>query len=254
MTFDVLAIRTADQDAGTMYPVIGGDGLSVVLDESDGDDLLVVEATALTVGELTATGLRRINRVQQIKVDTIISDSRVAMACAKLDRGGGWVGFDESASVMDRGLNIFAKARAAYRNKGNGNNGKMLVGHVRFPWLSQVGGRPRQRLLGEECLRMVLGENCGGGRRLLAVDVTLPKTVDSLHVAQTIARRAARFRLEQTDVPDEHVDALHALVAAERLVPEPTRFAMYTIPSVFDANPRTAFPVRSTAESERLKQ
>ena len=249
MAFDVFAIRTADQGGGTLYPVFGEDCLLIEWEESDGDGPLVVEATALTVGELTATGLRRINRVQQIKADTIVSESRVAIACAKFDKGSGWVGFDERAPATDRGPHVGAKARAGRRE-----NSRMLVGHIRFPWLSQVGGRPRQRLLGEECLRMVLGENCGGCKRLLAVDLTLTKTADSLHVAQTIVQRAARFCLEHTEVRDEHVDAFQALLAAERLVPEPTRFAMYKMPTFCDADPRTVFPVRSVGTSARLKR
>jgi hypothetical protein len=229
-----------------MYPVIGGDDWPVELEERDGDDLLVLEATALAVGELTASGIRHIERVQQIKAVIVISDSRVAIACVKFDKGGGWVGHGGGAAVMALGLNAISKARAAHRRKG-----KMLVGQVRFPWLSQVGACPRQRLLGEESLRMVLGENCGEAKRILAVDLTLPKNIDALHVSQTIAQRAARFRLEHTDVRDEHVGAFQALMAAERLSAEPKRFAMYKMPSFFNANPQTAFPVRSTKESAR---
>jgi hypothetical protein len=107
------------------------------------------------------------------------------------------------------------------------------------------GGGFRKRA--EEQLRLILGEVSGVTERLMALDLTFPRVVDSLHVAQEIVHRAARFRLEHTNVSDTDVDALQALTGAERLVPEAKCFAMYTMPSYRSARPDRQWTTTSTS-------
>jgi hypothetical protein len=219
MGFDVLTIRTPDQGDGAMYPVIGGGQWPIELEEIDGMDIELLDATVLAVGEVSGSGIRPLRRFCQIKADVLITDSRVAIACSRFDKGAG-------ASVLALGLTAISKVRPSDRRRG-----KMLVGHVRFPWLLKVGACPCQGVRGDQQLRLVLGDSWGCSDRLLALDVTLARHVDSLQVAQTIAQRAARFCLEHTAVADEYVETFQNLTCAERLVSESKQFAMYAMPT-----------------------
>ncbi len=202
MAFEVLGIRTTGSDASTLYPVVRRSGRTIDLEAMDGENVRVLPATAVAVGVVCGPGIDQIARYGPVRADIMLTDARVAVACATFEKGG------------------------TFRRR----TGRVLVGHVRFPWLWQVGASPNQGVRGEGQLRLVLAEDVGGDHRTLALDLTLPRDVDSLEAAQVIARRAARFRLEHTDVPPHQGDELRELTRAQRLRPEAKCFAMYTLP------------------------
>jgi hypothetical protein len=236
MGFDVLTVRSAGNDDGAMYPVIGGRKPPIAMEEIDGHDLVVWHATTVAVGEVSGPGILEICRIPQIKADVVLTDSRVAVVCAKYVKalGGLLPGVTDVAGPRHGSA---AGGRLAHRRKT-----RMLVGHVRFPWLSTVGANPGHGVRAEEQVRLTFGENEGGYERLLTLDLTLPQGFDSLEVARTIVRRAAMYRLVYTSVPEADVAAFEALARAGRLVPDAKQFAFYTMPSPVWANPGTAYP------------
>ena len=222
MGFDVLAVRALHSDGGPMYPVIAGGGRSIEMEEPDGADIVTLSATALAVGEVSGPGIRQIGRLGPVRAEVLITGARVVVTCARFDRAGSGHAFGTGEPV---GRGRLVRTLTAHRGQS-----PMLVGHVRYPWLSQVGASPNQGVRGDEQLRLILAAEAGGPERLLALDLTFARPVDSLHVAREIIRRAARHRFEHTAVSDQDVDALRALTGAERLIPESKCFAMYTMP------------------------
>jgi hypothetical protein len=245
--FDVLTVRAVQDDDGILYPVIAGTGRSTAMEEIDGTDIVTLSATALAVGEVVGPGIRQIGRLCPVRAVVLITGARVVVTCPTFDTAGDCHGFGTGEPVGAHGRGLVARTLGAHRRKTT-----MLVGHVRFPWLHQVGASPSQGVRGEEQLRLILGEDAGGTERLSALDLTFPRLVDSLQVAREIVQRAARVRIEHTKTSDQDVEALRALVDAERLVPEAKCFALYTLPGHLNAHPDP--PWTATPLSDVVRQ
>jgi hypothetical protein len=234
MRFDVLTVGAAGPGDGATHLV--GPRLQVPIewDDNDGTDVTVWPATMLAVGIVSGPGVVEIGRIGQIDADVVVTDARVVVVGAKVGQCSGcFTGSDEAAD----GFGVFSDARVGRRKKA-----RVLIGHVRFPWLSTVGASPRAGVRGDDRLRLTFGQKADGAERVLALDLTLPPGVDSLALAQDIVRRAARFRLEHADVLAFEAEAFEALTSAERLVPEAKQLAFYTMPTYESADPLTAYP------------
>jgi hypothetical protein len=228
-----------------MYPVIAGAGRPMELEELDGPDILTLSATALAVGEVSGPGIRQLGRLGPVRAEVLITGARVVVTCARFDKGGGCLAFGTGEPGRPSRRRLVARTLGARRHQA------MLVGHVRFPWLYQVGASPNHGVRGEEQLRLVLGEDVGGAERLMALDLTFPRPVDSLQLAREIVQRAARLRIEHTTLSDEDDAALRALTGAERLVPEAKCFAMYTMPGHQNAHPDPTWMTSPSSEGLR---
>ena len=248
MGYSILAIRTAEEEDGRLYPVVGDDQSPVELEPLDGS-IQRLSGRALMVSEIVAGGLKTVARFKDIKVDLLITESRVALCCDKYEKGGGWVGFGAGAFVAVA-ANGVSKARAAHRRRG-----KMLVGQVRYSWLRCVGYKPKAGFSSSEKLRLgVAVKLADGATRDLLLDVALPKGVDSKAVAHAIVTRAARYRLDHTVVEDEgERRQFEELTDASELArPEPKKFAMYQLPRYFFVSAATAYPAANDARKEAV--
>jgi hypothetical protein len=243
MGYSILAIRTAEDEDGRLYPVVGDDHSPVELESLDGS-IQRLSGRAVMVSELVAGGLKTVARFKDIKVDLLITESRVALCCDKYEKGGGWVGFGAGAFVA-LAANGVSKARAAHRRRG-----KMLVGQVRYSWLRCVGYKPKAGWGSSEKLRLGVAVKLNdGATRELLLDVALPKGVDSKAVARAIVTRAARYRLDHTAIDDgDERRKFEELAAAPQLAPpEPRKFAMYQMPRYFFVSRGTAYPASNVA-------
>ncbi len=176
-----------------ILPVPGPNSDTVLLEERDGPNISQFSARAVRLdlnGSLVA-------KASDIKVGVFITDARVALACSRYQKGGGWYG-GLTAMVL---FNAVSKARAAYKRRG-----KMLVGQVRYPWIQQVGSTSKAGFGSEERLVLDARGADGGNYRLTLV---LPKSIDGALVAASVANRAAAYRL----ACDPSIDP----AAAERL-------------------------------------
>jgi|ERR1035441_1433426 hypothetical protein len=122
MEFSMLAIRTTEDDDGRLYPVPGEDKGSVRSEQWDGEPLRL-GASAVTVQELRAGTWRTLQRLRNVKLDVLITSSRVVVSCSKYDKGGGWIGFGGGGVAFAMAANGVSKARAAHRR-----HGKLRVG------------------------------------------------------------------------------------------------------------------------------
>lgn len=240
MAFNVLTIRdAADDGSDAMYPVVGDESL-VRLSEADGDvDRLV--ATAIEVREVVQNSQRKLLSLRDVKLEVFLTASRVAIACVKYDKGGGWVGFGGAGAAVALTANVVSKARAARRRRG-----KVLVGQVRHQWLAAVGYKPKTGWLSSEEVRLHIVDGTATPPRALLVDLTLPKNVDAAAVAQSIVRSAAAYRLRaDTSFQNAERATFETLSVADRLsAPAPKRFAMYSMPTSYKAHPSNALGSR----------
>jgi hypothetical protein len=199
---------------GLLCPIPGEGTNQIAIEPRDGSQVVEIPVKGLTL-RLNANGSsRRLGAVSDVKVTLYVTDARVAFACSKFDKGGGWIGGIGTMVVF----NSVSKMRAAMRRRG-----KMLVGHVRYPWLDSVGGSPKRGFGDEERLRLVVPPPDGNGWLLL--DLDLPKNVDSPGLAADIARRAARHRIAH----GADAGALASALEARPLVGEKKKFALHEI-------------------------
>jgi hypothetical protein len=236
-SFRVLAVRTADDDDSAMFPVLGDHENLIAFEDLDGDARDHLIGTGLSVQELV--GDKAVERFSgsKLRVDTFITDARVAVACDKYDKGGGWIGLGGGAVVTAAALNAASHALASRRRRG-----KVLVGHVRYPWVNNVGFTSRTGRGRGEAVRIVFKERHGSGDVTKMLDVRLPSDIDAAEVARRIVHRCAAYHLEHTTMAHDVRDKCVALTTAERLEPVPGRFAFYAMPVWYRANPQTAFP------------
>ena len=207
MRYTICTIRPAvapATDDGLLYPVPGAEPDSIGLERRDGSSIRQLFAREISVGP--AASREPILRADDIRARVYVTDSRVAVACTKYDKGGGWIGGPIALT-----LNIVSRTQAAQRRRG-----KTLVGHVRYPWLCGVYAGQARRWGGSELLRLVVdGE---GGR--LHLDLVLPRGADAPAVAVDVLRRAARFRLEyDEDATADQRAELETLARLESLRP-----------------------------------
>jgi hypothetical protein len=214
MTFNVLAVIGPDTPPDPLYPVPGDQPNTVETERGDGTNCTTVPATLIAVYGVQPGRNRRLARLLNIKASIHITDQRVAVACSKFDKGGGFTPLGGLASgAIALTANTVSKARASSRRRG-----KMLVGHVRYPWLLCVGFKEKSGLLSQEVLRLGLVNPAPGESNALFVDLVIPKNLDSKEIARSIAQRAAAYQLADSEnlVPEDR-PRLESLVNAPPL-------------------------------------
>jgi zinc ribbon protein len=249
MSFNVLAVQSGlDPGDGALYPKVSdGTGPEIItLENQDGPNVMRAVATAVRVLEVGETGLKTLVRLREVKIDVYVTDSRLALACEKYDKGGGWVGFGPGGLLVAVTANAVSKARAASRSRG-----KVLVGHLRYPWLRSVGASSKSGVVSSEAIRLEYSEKSSGKVVRKIVELTLPKNIDATLVAQEITRRAAAYRLANYfDMKaEERAKFVSMSEQPPRLQPPPKKFAFVQMPTFYYANAATAFPgPRQSAE------
>jgi hypothetical protein len=209
-----------------LLPVPANQQNSVLLEPRDGNNVMTLTARGVRL-ERNGTTVFRCNNV---RINVFITDARVALACSKYDKGGGWIG-SPGAMVM---LNAASKGLAAIRR-----HGKMMVGHVRYPWISGVGSTARQGMGSEE--RLVLDGKADQGTAL-RLTLVLPKDIDGAGVAAEVARRASRYRLQsEADLAADKRNAFATLTSARPLPPGAKNVIQFhRMPSFYFVNSHSA--------------
>lgn len=245
MSFDVLAIRSGlDSGDDVRYPALSdtsGPGI-IAMEPYDGPNVTRVVATAVTVMRVGNPGLKTLTRLRDVKIDVYITDGRLALACEKYDKGGGWVGFGGAAFLVAVAANAVSKARAASRSRG-----KVLAGHIRYPWLKAVGASSKSGFTSTEAIRLEYSEMLSGTPVRKLIELTLPKNIDATLVASEIVRRAAAYRLAY--YPNMTAEAREKFASLSQapprlLQPQPKQFAFCQMPTYFHVSAQTAFPGR----------
>jgi hypothetical protein len=219
----ILAIRPLDEPDDDLYPTPTAQGNSIVLHPDDGERLSVpIQGIELAI--LTNKGHHDLLALDDIRGFLIVTDCRVAVISSKYDKGTRW-----SGGLTAMALNVGSRALAGYKSRGT-----CLVGHVRYAWLSAVGGHTKAGWADTESLRLAVNAEVDGVLRRLHLDVTLPKTQDSTSLARQIAQRAANYRLAANDADSEdELRALQSLAHASRLDSTRGEYALHQFPSSY---------------------
>ena len=234
MAFNILTIRTAEFEDGALYPVLGDERNEIEFEPIDGNNVKVVYATALRVHRQVGTSLVKEVGIAEIKASVYITDSRVAIACTKYDKGGGWRG----ASLAVPVLNLASKARAAHRRKG-----KMLVGHVRYPWVAAVGFSEKAGFGTTDQLRFTVNEKIEGVTRKVIFELDFPKGTDVGALARVIAQRTAAYRLRHDlKLADDERAKFQALTQVGPKAPVAKKFVFFEMPTFWFVSKGTAYP------------
>ncbi len=242
MSFKVLAIRSGE-DTGddALHPLLSDVSQPelIALDAYDGSNVMRAVATAVSVIEVSGNGFKTLVRLRDVKIDIYITDGRLALACEKYDKGGGWVGFGGAGAAIAITANAVSKVRAARRSRG-----KVLVGHIRYPWLKAVGASSKSGFGSAEAIRLEYSQKLSGTAVRRALDLTLPKNIDATLVAEEIAHRAAAYRLAYYPEmkPEARTEFVRLSQAPPKLQPAPRKFAFYHMPTYFYVSAQTAFP------------
>jgi hypothetical protein len=189
-------------EQGLIFPVPGAQKNTVVFEQRDGEAIQSLTAKALEF----KVGNRTMLRVRKVRIDFFITDARLAVACSKYDKGGGWVGGATAMIVF----NAVSKARAKLRSRG-----KMLAGQVRYPWLRWVASTPKTGYTSEETLILHWAAENGTAMMLT---LTLPKNIEASRVAAEIADRAARYRLASEELDAEARAGIEAHLGSQSRV------------------------------------
>jgi len=243
--YNFFTIIDASDDDDALYPVLSGpgDSLPVEITQDDGQIAHFRAARAL-VQQSTTKGLTSvISLPDDIKWEILITDTRVIVYCTKFDKGGGWTGMGAGA-VFALAANAVSKARAAHRRKG-----KVLVAHIRYPWIAAVGGSPKEGWRSAENLRFkVDAQPRGQGHRHLYLTLVLPKQLDAASIAYEVGRRCARYRLANDDSmePEEHAKFVAIATGPQKTPaasdPGKPRWSWYEMPTSYRVNATTARP------------
>lgn len=244
--YNFFSIVDASHDDDAIYPVLSAPDVQYPVEITAEDGRVsYFQASKAVVQQPNAEG--RLTQVIQlptdIKWECLITDTRVIVYCTKYDKGGGWIGLGAGA-LFAVAANAVSMARAAHRRKG-----KVLVGQVRYPWLSTVGGKPKQGWNSAENLRfLVNAQPRHGGSRNLYLTLVLPKQVDAASVAYEIGTRAARWHLtSDPQLAAENKSKYEEIASGPRKVPVAANpgelpWAWYAMPSSYRVNSLTARP------------
>ena len=144
MPWNVVAVGSSADPTTPLYPDLTPER-ELVLDRHDGDVQRAV-AKALRVTEVVDGRKRELQRLDGVRIEVLVTQSRLLVLCKKYDKGGGWFG-----GWLSLFLNLFSKLFAMFRTRG-----KALVGHVRYPWVAAVGHHPKTGMLSSNELRVTM--------------------------------------------------------------------------------------------------
>jgi hypothetical protein len=210
-------------EEGLIYPVPSIESNQIVLEERDGRDVVRIPARGVTVRR----DGKRVAFMKDVKITVFITDARVAFACSKYDKGGGWIG-GAGALVMNAG----SMALAAIRRRG-----KMAVGQVRYPWISTIGSSSKMSFGSEEALDFTVKTPQGKTDLVLH----LPKNVDAASLAAEIARRAAAYRLAcEGEFTDKERVRLEELRVCQPLEPIKGKVHYHIFPTYWPISEKSA--------------
>lgn len=202
-------------EQGLIFPVPGAQKNTVAFESRDGESIQSLTANALEF----KVGNRTMLRVRKVRIDFFITDARLAVACSKYDKGGGWVG---GATTMVL-FNAASKARAKLRSRG-----KMLAGQVRYPWLRWVASTPKTGFTSEETLILQCAAENGTP---MTLTLTLPKNVEASRVAAEIADRAARYRLSSEELDADSRAGIEAHLGGQARVAVAGEKSVFEMPA-----------------------
>lgn len=214
--FSILTVRAFGQEyqENPLYPQLSDDEEQILAAEpGDGSSVASFSGSYAFVYNMPR---RARNKVAETVGPLLgfVSDCRVALSSEKLTGDSSWHGVEPGGVVAaDAGAVSAASARSRIQ-------GKVMVGHLRYEWISKIWASYGKHLSLEYVSNDV--------PRALEIQVIGGISVS---MAQDITRRVAAFRLkENPELPDEQRAVLDGLRQAEPLRPTARKWGYYELP------------------------
>jgi hypothetical protein len=221
-----------------LYPLLSHDAGSVQPEEWDRDHIQFV-CKSLVVKDWINKKPTQIIRLHDVPASVIVTQSRLIVSCEQWNKGKRMWGIGLGATVAVA-TNLERRVREARQR-----NGKLLLGHLRYHWIKEVGYYPRQNVISPAQLRLSVSHkvDAESNPHTLTLDLFLPLTTKPLELAETIVQRAARFRLDHYTVSNDQKEKFEML-AVNPHFPEPinSTFSTCSMPSSYFVSPNTSFP------------
>src|SRR5437867_676033 len=96
MEYSILTIRSAGEQDGRLFPAVDGE-CDVVLEQWDGEPLKIA-GSGLSVCEPVPGGWTTKLRLKDVKLDLLITESRLVISSRKYDKGRGWRALNAAAA------------------------------------------------------------------------------------------------------------------------------------------------------------
>jgi ribosomal protein L40E len=216
-------------ESSLLLPLPGLNGNSIVFEDRDGSKVRTFRASAFVYSENKLT----VAKAAKLAIAVFVTDARVAFACARYDKGGGWTGAGGGA-ILALSLNAASMAKAAYQRRG-----KSLVGQVRYQSLAAVGSGHHPALLNPRQYLALAWEPTSTDRCHLQLTI---EDGDVSALAADIARRAVRYALAvDPALTDEKRTRIQPLLDAKPLGHlADNKLYYHNVPSHFKENETTA--------------
>ncbi len=237
MSYSILGIVDGDNTDGSVFPVLSeGGAYPIALEELDGNvqeyPIVRVEVREVFGGSTS----KQLIFYPKIDATLLVTDARVLVFCKKYDKGsaGSFIYADPITPLLLIGA---AKLKAAHRRRG-----KILAGHVRYPWLFSVGAVEKAGFSSGAGLRFRVKVIENGPARDLFLTVYASR-LDMVAIAQDIARRAAAYRLQYTKMDtEEERERFEALTRVPRLNPARKEWAYHRMGGAWPVSRGSAYP------------
>jgi hypothetical protein len=238
MPYKFAAIRKPGDTDGHLYPLLGPDGETVESEQWDHDYTQLVSKNI--VAKDWANGKQtQLFRLHDVPTSVVVTYSRLIILCEHWNKGKRQWGVGLGATAA--GLTNVQRHIRESRER----DGRLLMGHARYNWISDVGYHPRPNLFANPELRLLLKHkpDPASSQHTISVDIQLPSSADALELAKTIVMRAARFRLDHFDVSDDQREKFSSLSLSPTF-PEPvaSKFVMCSLPSSYIVSVASALP------------
>lgn len=201
--FNVIA--AGDPVDPVLYPNVTSD-LQVVPDPDD-DPLTTRTATKILV-EMETPGKKpgKLSEFSEIKAEVAVTNSRLLVHCEKFDTGTTYGDLNPIGAAIGLVATGVSKFRAKHRNQG-----LILVGHIRYPWLHSVGGF-ENRILGNLLVARVVTKTTHGPITL-KLTLFLTRGSGAVGLATEIAQKAAAYNLKHAEVPENIAPQLTSIAS-----------------------------------------
>jgi hypothetical protein len=217
-------------ESSLLLPLPGQENNSIVFEDRDGSDIKTFTAKSFFYKEndfMTA-------KASNLNITVFVTAARVAFACTRYEKGGGWRGVGGGA-ILAIPLNAASMAKAAYQRRG-----KMLVGQVRYQSLSAVGSGSIPKMFSTTntlALRWKPKDNS-----TFQVQLSFDGTVDTAALAAEIARKAATYALAvDPKLDDDKRAKVEPLLEAKPLEhPDKKKLYFHMVGRMYKENETTA--------------
>jgi hypothetical protein len=213
--FNVLTVRAFGQEypGNRLYPQLSDDEEQILAAEpGDGSSVTLFSGSYAFVYNMPRHVRNKLAETAGLLFG-FVSDCRVAVCSETRTGASARAGAEPGAVAAGAAAVSAASARSRIQ-------GTIMVGHLRYEWISKIWASPGRHL------------------SLEYVSNDVPRAMEiqviggiSVIMAQDITRRVAAFRLkENPDLPAGHRAVLEELQEAEPLRPTPRKWGYYELP------------------------